>query len=181
MPKTKSLEDVALYCSFYLDDRPFAVPVLLLKELHAPAPMTPIPGAPSAVRGYVNLRGHLHVVLNPRSWLTGCTEKEVSEAYLIVFKSEAGEAFALQVDRLGDILSIRREQIDVPLSPSDQVSAGNDRSERLIIGYAKLDGMILSLVEPGELFRLCWMDHECRKDAEFGTSIHNMSLPRCAT
>ncbi len=158
MLKTEPPPESALYCSFYLGKRRFAVPVLLVKEVHAPTSITPIPGAPAAVQGYVNLRGHLHVVLNPRQLLTGQSGTESANGFLLVFKAEAGEAFAIQADRLGDILSIRGDQVDIPPNSSGQPPDEHSQFERLIIGYAKLDDSILTLVEPGELYCLCWTE-----------------------
>ncbi len=151
MPDQELVSAPALYCSFWVGERQFGVPVLLVKEVHAATAITPIPGAPPAVRGYVNLRGNLYLVLDPGELLTGDSAAVAVNGDFIVFKAEAGETFAIQTDRVGDIVAIYGEQIDVPKAESGRSSEGQRGGERLITGHAKLDHTLMTLVEPREL------------------------------
>lgn len=157
MFERKPTPETVLYCTFVLDDKSFAVPVLLVREVQAVTSITPIPGAPPAICGYVNLRGQLHVALDPRPWLTGQPRSNSASGYLIVFKAQVGEACAMLCDRLGDIVPVDRHRVDVPQVDAVQRDEGRGYHERLIAGYAKLDNSLLELIDPVELFRLGWM------------------------
>ena len=140
-----------LYCTFWIRHRQFGVPVLMIKEVHGPTTTTPIPRAPRAVRGYVNLRGNLYLLIDAGELLTGDDVPVAPDGDFIVFKAAAGENFAIQTERVGDILAIRGEQIALPTTEAVQSSEPQRGSDRLIVGYAKLDHTLLTLVDPGEL------------------------------
>jgi chemotaxis signal transduction protein len=140
-----------LYCTFWIGERQFGVPALLVKEVHAPTATTPIPGAPRAVRGYVNLRGNLYLLLDPGELLTADSAPVAADGDFIVFKAAAGENFAIQTDRVGDIVAVRGDQVAVPKTEAGQLSERQRAAERLIVGHAKLDHTLLTLVDPREL------------------------------
>ncbi|HEY6565221.1 MAG TPA: chemotaxis protein CheW [Pirellulaceae bacterium] len=147
--------DTQEFCAFALNARPFGVPVRLVKEVHAPTAITPIPGAPPAVRGYVNLRGHLHLVLDPHECLTGASRDKTIQGSWIVFRADAGEAFAIQADRVTGIVSLDHAQIDRPTSDRFASSHATEFEGRLVSGYAKLDQDLVTLVDPAALFEAC--------------------------
>lgn len=142
-----------LYCSFWLSEHCFGVPSTAVSQVHAPAHVTTIPGAPSAVHGYVNLRGQLYLVLDPSELLLARPQAESKNCELIVFRAEVGEAFAIAVERVGDILAIPQARIHVLQARSDNVelSVAERRSTNLILGYARLDELLVTLVEPRKL------------------------------
>ena len=140
-----------LYCTFWIRQRQFGVPVLMIKEVHGPTATTPIPGTPRAVRGYVNLRGNLYLLIDAGELLAGDGAPIAPDGDFIVFKAAAGENFALQTERMGDILAIRGEQIALPTTEAVHSSEPPRSSDRLIVGYAKLDHTLLTLLEPSEL------------------------------
>lgn len=161
MPKTTLTESaVDLYCSFWLGDHCFGVPSTAVREFHAAAPLTPVPGAPSAIRGYVNLRGQLFLVLDPSALLLGSPGSASQSAELIVFRPEVGEAFAISVGQVGEMLPIAQAQIHVPKARTDDVdlSVAARRSERLIVGHATLDSLLVTLVEPQRLLPAAFAD-----------------------
>lgn len=151
MSAKTTIADAALYCGFRLGDRRFGVPVSLVKEVHEPMPIAPIPLAPRGLRGYANLRGKLYLVLDPRELLTGESARAAQGGHLIVFNASAGEDFAIHTDGVEDILQIRAEQIDVPKADATRTTDENSHWQRLITGHAKLDDALMTLIEPREL------------------------------
>ena len=103
------------------------------------------------MRGYVNLRGNLYLVLDPRELLTGEPAATVSDGAFIVFKATAGETFAIQTDSVENIVPISSDQIDVPKTETRRLSDKEDHGQRLVTGHAKLDGGLMTLIEPREL------------------------------
>jgi chemotaxis signal transduction protein len=143
----------SLYCTFWLEGQCFGIPSSTVSEVHAPVPLTTIPGAPAAVRGYVNLRGQLYLVLDPGELLLGRPQPAQATHELIVFQAEVGEAFAIAVERVGDMLPIAAEQIHVPRARTDDVDLSSEehRAARLIVGHATLATQLVMLVEAREL------------------------------
>jgi purine-binding chemotaxis protein CheW len=143
--------DARLYCSFWLGDHWFGIDALSVREVSTQTAFTPIPLAPAAVRGYVNLRGQLHLALDMRELLgmpsAGCR----SDGHLIVFKQTIGDSFAVYVDRIGDIVAVRESQIDRPKDDEgepDAPASAEPRSTGLISGVAKLDTGLMTVVDP---------------------------------
>lgn len=154
MPETLSAEPVSeLYCSFWLEGRWFGVPAHCVREVHAPVAITPIPGAPRTVVGYVNLRGQLFLVLDPCELLAGCCGDDTSDAHLVVFKSTAGEAFAIQAGRVGEIVAVRPDQVDVPkpLAEGPRYDGDDLDGSTVVVGHAKMDSGLLMLIDPKRL------------------------------
>lgn len=150
---TQSVAGGGLYCSFWLGPHCFAVPAVSVREVHAPAPVTPVAGAPPAVRGYVNLRGQLYLVLDPGDLLLDSRYVASAAGELIVFRADIGESFAIHTDQVGEIVTIRTNQIHLPKSRTDEADAGGGEhnSEHLIVGHATLDTQLITLIAPWEL------------------------------
>ena len=134
-------DDVQQFVSFRLGGKLFGIDIRQVKEVSTPPPLTPVPLAPAAVRGYVNLRGHIHLVLDLKRML-GAGETELGpDARLVLFKPALGDPFGVLVDHIGDIVTL----------PADQVEAGDEEDGGLVWGIGKLDGELLVLVEARRL------------------------------
>jgi purine-binding chemotaxis protein CheW len=121
--------------------------------VHSQAALTPIPGSPAAVLGYVNLRGQLFLVLSANELLLGSDEEDSADVHLVVFRSDAGELFALQTGVVGDIVNVSRHQVDLPGSqgvPSRTERESHDISA-FVVGHAKLDDALLALIDARKL------------------------------
>ena len=100
------------YCTFRLQDGLFGVETRLVKEVTALPPLTPVPHAPAAIRGYVNLRGHI-VLVADLNWLLRREPARLGpESRLVCFKPDLGDALGLLVERIGDIVVLNAEQIE---------------------------------------------------------------------
>ncbi len=54
-------------CSFRLSDRLFGVNILDVKEVNSDIEITPIYHARDSIRGYMNIRGQIHLVVDLRT------------------------------------------------------------------------------------------------------------------
>ncbi len=148
---TKDSPDIRLYCSFWLGEHWFGIDALSVREVSAQAVFTPIPFAPASVRGFVNLRGQLYLVLNMRGLLGMLPSASATEGHLIVFKPTAGESFAVYVDRIGDIVEVRDGQIDRPRENGGELEAlasSEPPAAGLTSGVVKLDSGLMTIVDP---------------------------------
>jgi chemotaxis signal transduction protein len=105
-------EEKRQFCTFWIGDRHFGVDILDVKEINSEVHFTPIFHAPKEVRGYVNIRGEIYLILD-LALILGFKSEGLSESSRIVlFDAEAGEAFGVVVDRIGDIVTVDASQIE---------------------------------------------------------------------
>jgi len=86
--------------TFSLDNEDYAVPITDLKEIIKTSEITPVPNSPDFVRGILNLRGQIVVVLDleKRFNLTRTNEKTPQEHIVIAEKDEG--LFGVLVDHV---------------------------------------------------------------------------------
>lgn len=130
------------FCTFQLRNGLFGVDALAVKEITVVPALTPIPHAPAAVRGYVNLRGQIVLVLDANRMLRSEPTPLTPDARMIVFRAHLGDAFGILVDRIGDIAELADAQIE-----SSGASSDND----LIEGVGKLHDSLLTILDAAEL------------------------------
>jgi chemotaxis signal transduction protein len=141
-------EDVAIrrFCSFRIAKQLYGVDILEIKEINSEVAFTPIFHAPPQVRGYVNIRGQIHLVVDPREPLGLPAEAACAGKMLLVFKPSVGDNCAMLVDEIGDI-------IDVPVSDVEEDAQAGDDDGALTTGVCKLNGQLLVALRPRGFFR----------------------------
>lgn len=133
------------YTTFRLQDGLFGAATEVVKEVTALPPLTPIPHAPAAIRGYVNLRGHIVLVVDLNCLWNRAPTAVGPDCRLIVFKPELGDAFGVLAERSGDIVNLPAGRIET-LSGAG-VDAAVLPDEELIRGVGKLDGDLLLILD----------------------------------
>ncbi len=89
--KEKTATQNRQFCTFWLSGRLFGVQILDVKEIHPEVAITPIFHAPRTVKGYVNIRGQVYLILDLRPML-GFESCEVDrKSCLVIFKTTVGE------------------------------------------------------------------------------------------
>ena len=96
-----SLQEQA--CTFYLEDRMYALDVQQVQEVTKSLPITPIPLAPSYVKGLINLRGQIAVSIDLRE-MFGLPKQENTELTNTIVCRTDGILMAFPVDRVGDVV-----------------------------------------------------------------------------
>lgn len=90
-------------CTFYLEDRMYALDVQEVQEVTKGLPITPIPLAPSYVKGLINLRGQIAVSIDLRE-MFGLPKMEVNEFTNNIVCRTDGILMAFPVDRVGEVV-----------------------------------------------------------------------------
>ena len=140
------------FCTFQIHDRLFGVDILDVKEVNPETHFTPIFHAPREVRGNVNIRGQIYLVLDLRLIL-GFEAKETDEkSRVVLFKSEVGEPFGVLVDRIGDVVTVEENQIEnrrkTDQGPPEQTDR---RALDLSDGICKLEDTLLVIMNSQNL------------------------------
>ena len=93
------------YVTLQIDDQMFGLPIKDVHEVFSAAQITPVPLAPAAVRGLLNLRGRVVTAMCLRT-LLGMPEATTQNERMAIGVEIGGEPFALLVDRIGDVLRL---------------------------------------------------------------------------
>lgn len=140
------------YCTFQLQGGLFGIDALAVKEITVLPPLTPIPHAPGAVRGCVNLRGQI-VLVSDMNCLLQTGESAIGpETRLVVFRAHLGDPFGILVDRIGNIVELCDEKIEKTANGSlSRENAGDSSPEALVAGIGKLSDKLLTILDAGKL------------------------------
>ena len=99
------------YVTFRVGNLTFGVDVAHVQEVLRFQPMTPVPLAPLAVKGLVNLRGQIITAIDVRSLLRMPAIAEDTKPMNVVIKAE-GEVLSLLVDAIGDVLEVDKRDFE---------------------------------------------------------------------
>jgi len=137
------------FCTFWLLGRLFGVDILGVKEITSKVEFTPVFHSPNHIRGYVNIRGHIHLVINLKRLLgLEATDETHMSGRVILFKSDIGESFGVLVDQIGDVVRVSENQIEESRNtPDPNLSDGLDtRDNEIITGVCKLKNNLLVIL-----------------------------------
>lgn len=143
-----------------VDDQLFGIPILRVQDIVEPQQITPVPRAPSAIAGVLNLRGRIVTVIDLRECL-GAPAASEDRRLMSVTVEHKGDLFTLLVDSIGDVRSLPRAAFDKPPVTLDQ------RMRRLCSGVFRLEGQLLAV-----------LDVEKVLDEEFIASMPTRTRPR---
>lgn len=134
------MADSTSYCTFWLDGQRFGIEVLDVQEVLRTQSMTPVPLAPEAITGLINLRGQIITAIDLRQRLELPPREDGASSVNIVVRTEEGPV-SLLVDSIGGVLEVDRADYELP--PETISGAGRD----LIAGVYKVDGPLLHVLE----------------------------------
>ena len=139
---------VRSFCTFRTQDRLYGIDVTQVREVSTHVALTPVPQAPSIVRGLVNLRSRIYLVLDVRPALSlpplGCT----ADTRLVVLHPRVAESLGLFVERGGDIVRVSADQIEAITQPA----ADNPATPAVpVVGVCKLDTELMMIIDPAKL------------------------------
>lgn len=146
-------KNTQLSTTFRLSGRLFGVNITDVKEITMETSFTPIFHAPEEVRGYLNIRGHIHLVLDLNLLLGfGKTEVE-ADSRVVLFKPSVGESFGVLVDQIGDVVEVKENQIkkqsEEPVGKD--INSFNHTKTKLTHGICQLDKELLVLLNSKKL------------------------------
>jgi purine-binding chemotaxis protein CheW len=141
------------YCTFRIGGDLFGADARTVKEVAPLPPLTPIPLAPAAARGYVNLRGQIVLALDVNCLLGRSPTQLTRETQLIVFRPELGDPFGVLADSTGDIVTLDADRIEDHATSMKSDYAGTTASgdAELFVGVGKLEGELLSIFDARQL------------------------------
>ncbi len=124
------------FATFALDGQDYGIEVESVQEVLRHSVRTPVPLAPEAIGGLINLRGQVVTAVDLRRRL-GLPAFPVDTDPMNVVVRVDGEAISLLVDSIGDVVDVDEDLFELP--PDTLGGPGRD----LIHGAYKLDGRLL--------------------------------------
>ena len=102
-----------------MDNQVFGIPILAVQDIVEPLKITPVPLAPFAVAGVMNLRGRIFNVIDLRHCLGDLTYHESGHQMGVTVEYHNNLHTPL-VDKIGDVVAV--EQFLIKKAPRHQVN-----------------------------------------------------------
>jgi purine-binding chemotaxis protein CheW len=136
---------------------PLAIPIAHVQEVYPMVLVTPLPHAPPSIRGTINYRGKLSVVLDLSYALCGRSSPLLPEMFLVIIIS--GERlFSLAIESIITVQRFEEHEMDREARFASQPS--------FVIGVLRHEQKALVLLDPQELLGASELDmlHELLAD-----------------
>jgi purine-binding chemotaxis protein CheW len=127
------------FIAFHVGEQTFCIDIITVREIRGWTPATPLPHAPSFVRGVINLRGSILPVVDLAARL-GLPVKEPTARHAVVVVQCNGRIVGLLVEAVSNIMMIEREAIQ----PTPEVAS--DVSKSFIQGIVPADQKVISVL-----------------------------------
>lgn len=129
-----------------VDNQLFGIPILQVQDIVEASKITPVPLAPSAIAGVLNLRGRIVTVIDLRK-LMGNHEEVPWESQMGVTVEFKGDLYTLLVDAIGDVRTLAKRDYDkTPSTMEPEV-------KRLCSGIYRLRGNLLVVLDVGRILK----------------------------
>ena len=146
-------------CSFRIASRHYGVNIVDTKEISGNIEITPVYHAADAVRGYMNIRGLIHLVIDLRI-LLGFEPSVIDEnTKVILFKSFIDEPFGIIVDKIDDVVTVNRNQIEFQdgsihsQSINENQANINENINDIVEAVCKLDNDIIVIINAKNILK----------------------------
>ncbi len=138
------------FCTFWISGRLFGVDIQEVKEVNREMTITRIYHAASLVKGLVNIRGKINIVIDLRQ-LMGFDPVEMNEqSRIVIFKAETADAIGVLVDRVGDVVEVEEGAIEPIAKAKEDWQLSNDNFQ-LYSGVCKLNNALMVILNSGNL------------------------------
>jgi len=105
--------NIQQFCTFFLKDQFFGVPVQHVQEVIRYQEMTRVPLTPQVIRGLINLRGQIVMAVDLRRRFAMEDRPESQLPMNVVVRTDDG-AVSFLVDEIGDVLEVEEDSFERP-------------------------------------------------------------------
>lgn len=97
--------------SFYVNGSAYGIDILRIQEVNKIIALTPVPGAPSHVRGILNLRGQIVTVIDLGHKL-GLPETHTDRRSRNIIVRSQGEQIGLLVEQISEVVQVDSDALE---------------------------------------------------------------------
>jgi purine-binding chemotaxis protein CheW len=127
------------FIAFHVGEQTYCIDIITVREIRGWTPATPLPHAPSFVRGVINLRGSVLPVVDLAARL-GLPIKEPTARHAVIVVQSNGQIVGLLVEAVSNIMTILPDAIQ----PTPEVASELSRS--FIQGIVAADQQVISVL-----------------------------------
>jgi purine-binding chemotaxis protein CheW len=127
------------FIAFHVGEQTHCIDIITVREIRGWTPATPLPHAPSFVRGVINLRGSVLPVVDLAARL-GLPIKEPTARHAVIVVQSNGQIVGLLVEAVSNIMTIAPDAIQ----PTPEVASELSRS--FIQGIVAADQQVISVL-----------------------------------
>lgn len=133
------------FVTLRLGEQLFGIPVFLVRDILKGQKVTPVPLSAPEIAGSANLRGRIVTVIDVRARL-GLPKLEKGTAQMNVVVEYGDELYSLQVDKVGDVLSLPLNRFEK--SPPNlavqwqEIATGVYRLEKELLVVIDIPGLL---------------------------------------
>jgi purine-binding chemotaxis protein CheW len=128
------------FCTFHIGELFLGIEVERIQEVLRDVAITPVPKAPAAIHGLINLRGQIVTAVSLRTVFGLPLDESGGSATMLVLEHRNG-LVSLVVDRVGEVVSVRADDFE---DPPDALKGG---ARKLIRGAYKLQQKLLLVLD----------------------------------
>lgn len=154
------------FCTFFVKDQFFGVPVEKVQEVIRYQEMTRVPLVPAVVRGLINLRGQIVMAVDLRRRFGMGAQPESQLPMNVVVRADDG-AVSFLVDEIGDVLEADEKDFE----PPPETLRGQARE--LVLGVYKLQERLMLVLDTERAIR--WDEEDALRKANQRTSAEPTS------
>lgn len=144
-------DDLLQLASFRLGGRLFGVNIMDVKEINANVEITPVHHSPRSIRGYMNIRGQIYLVVDLHAEFDFEQTEITHESRVIIFKQSVDESFGILVDSVADVVKVDEMTItdrrEGGWSPDDAALEKRKAREDLCIGVCPLEKELMLVLD----------------------------------
>ena len=134
------------YLTFVLGAEQYGVEIIKVREILGVLPITPMPQTPYFVKGVINLRGKVILVVDTRTKF-GMAERENTSETCVIVVDTGGKSIGLLVDTVKEVLDITEEQIE------DPPCFGSGANTDFVRGLGKIGNQVRILLDIDRVLR----------------------------
>lgn len=138
--------------TFRIAERLFGIDISAAREVSSEVEYTPVYHVQDEIKGLVNIRGQIYLVLDLHKMLGYEFKEKTSSTKFIIFKENVGESFGVLIDKVGEVVQINSDSIKSIHSSNESNGENvNSKIENLTIGVTKLENELLVVLNPQKL------------------------------
>jgi len=152
--KNGKLNTKRQFCTFSIGRHYFGIDILDIKEIVDIIELTKIYHAPEEILGFINIRGHVHLIIDLRQLLS-FEKKEIDEfSRILLFTSSVGESFGILVDTIGHMVEVEENLIEYRNHEDTKTNLSEKNFNTLEIAACKLKDKLLIILDSRQILKL---------------------------
>ena len=138
--------------TFQIAGRFFGIEISAAREVSPEVEYTPVFHAADEVKGLVNIRGQIYLVLDLHKILGLEFSENTEDTRFIILKENIGESFGVIIDKVGEVVEISENEIrNIHAGNESGIEDLGSKVEALTLGISKLENQLLVVLNPEKL------------------------------